>query len=119
VTRRPRAPSRWHPHVQFLGGDDFVDVYLYSSPISVGTFPVVNGVAQVTLSASVLSELAAGSHTLVVVGQFSGIVASVNLSVAAALAATGFDVVAPAGAALLLLLLGGALVLVRRRRQHA
>ncbi|MGO4690380.1 carboxypeptidase-like regulatory domain-containing protein [Glaciibacter sp. 2TAF33] len=103
-------------NVPFTGGDDFVDVYLYSTPISVGTFPVVNGVAQVTLSASVLSQLAAGSHTLVVVGQFSGVVSSVAIGVSAVLAETGFNAGAPVGAAALLLLLGTALVLVRRRR---
>jgi LPXTG-motif cell wall-anchored protein len=106
-------------NVPFTAGDAFVDVYLYSSPISVGTFPVVNGVAQITLSADVLGKLAAGAHTLVVVGQFSGEVSSVAISVSAVLAATGFDAAVPFGAAALLLLLGGALVLVRRRRLHA
>lgn len=106
-------------NVPFTGGDSFVDVYLYSSPISVGTFPVVNGVAKVTLSADVLSKLAAGSHTLVVVGQFSGAVSSVAISVSAVLATTGFNAGVPFGAAALLLVLGAALLLVRRRRMHA
>lgn len=104
--------------VPFAGSDDFVDVFLYSSPISVGTFPVVNGVAQVTLSAKVLGQLAAGSHTLVVVGQFTGTVSSVAISVSAVLAETGSNAVAPITASALLLLLGGALVAVRRRRAH-
>ncbi|GAA3876857.1 hypothetical protein GCM10022381_19250 [Leifsonia kafniensis] len=106
-------------NVPFAGSDSFVDAYLYSSPISVGSFPVVNGVAQVTLSADVLGQLAAGSHTLVVVGQFSGTVSSVTISVAAVLAETGANP-APLGAtAALLALLGvAALVAVRRRRAH-
>ncbi|MGO4103862.1 carboxypeptidase regulatory-like domain-containing protein [Leifsonia sp. YAF41] len=105
-------------NVPFAGSDDFVDVFLYSSPISVGTFPVVNGVAQVTLSAKVLGQLAAGSHTLVVVGQFTGTVSSVAISVSAVLAETGSNAVVPITASALLLLLGGALVAVRRRRAH-
>ena len=114
-------------NVQFAGSDTFVDAYVYSSPISIGTFPVVNGIAQITLSPSVLSQLAAGSHTLVVVGQFTGAVSSVTLNVAAAsatsattasLAATGFNAAVPFGVAALAMLLGAALVL-RRRSLHA
>lgn len=105
-------------NVRFDGSDGFVDAYLYSSPISVGTFPVVGGVAQITLSADVLTKLGAGAHTLVVVGQFYGDVSSVSLSVAAVLAATGFDAGVPFGAAVLLLL-GGSILYVRRRRMHA
>lgn len=109
-------------NVPFTGSDSFVDAYLYSSPISVGTFPVVNGVAQITLSPSVLSQLAAGAHTLVVVGQFTGAVSSVEISVAAAsasasLAETGFNAGVPFGAAALFLLLGAGLLL-RRRSLH-
>ena len=100
-------------------GDGFVDVYVYSTPTFVGTFPVVNGVVQVTLSAAMLSTLAAGTHTLVAIGQVSGTVQSVALSVAAVLPATGADITAPLTAGTLLLLLGAALILVRRRRVRA
>lgn len=103
-------------NVAWTSADSFVDVYLYSTPVLVGTFPVVDGVAQVTLSAEVLSQLGAGAHTLVVTGQTSGDVQSVALSLAAVLAATGFDAAFPLSAAALLLLLGSALVLVRRRQ---
>jgi LPXTG-motif cell wall-anchored protein len=96
--------------------DSFVDVYLYSSPVTVGTFPVVNGVAQITLSADVLEQLAAGSHTLVIVGQSSGAVASVSIQIAEMLAATGSDVAVPLGAGALLVLAGAALLIYRRRR---
>ncbi|HZK58430.1 MAG TPA: hypothetical protein VFC59_00985, partial [Cryobacterium sp.] len=103
--------------VAWSAADSFVDVYLYSTPTLVGTFPVVNDAAKITLSAAVLDKLAAGSHTLVVIGQSSGSVKSVALVLAASLAATGFDAAAPLGAATLLLLLGAALVLVVRRRR--
>lgn len=104
-------------NVDWAAADSFVDVYLYSSPILVGTFPVVNGVAQVTLSNGVLGQLAAGAHTLVIVGQSSGAVQSVALNIAPSLAATGFDVTAPMTAAGLLLLLGAVLAFTRRRAQ--
>ncbi|WP_166870298.1 LPXTG cell wall anchor domain-containing protein [Salinibacterium sp. ZJ450] len=101
------------------GSDAFVDVYLYSSPVVVGAFPIVNGVAQMTLSAAVLSKLSEGSHTLVAVGQTSGSVQSVALSIAAILPATGPSAALPLSAgALLLLLTGGALFMVGRRK-HA
>ncbi|MFF2053318.1 LPXTG cell wall anchor domain-containing protein [Leifsonia sp. NPDC058194] len=107
--------------VEWVSNDSFVDVYLYSTPILVGTFPVVDGKVQVTLSADVLAKLAAGSHTLVLVGQSSGDVQAVALSVAAvtstaALAATGDNTVIPATLAGLLVLLGAAGVFVARRR---
>lgn len=103
----------------WTAADSYVDVYLYSTPTLVGTFPVVNGVAQITLSATVLSELDAGSHTLVVTGQSSGAVQAVAVSVANVLASTGFSAGGPLAVAVLLLLLGGALLVVRRRRLHA
>lgn len=95
--------------------DSFVDVYVFSTPTLVGTFPVVNGVAQITLNAQLLGQLAAGNHTLVVTGQSSGVVQSVALNVAAALAATGFDAAVPVTVASFLTLMGGALVMARRR----
>lgn len=100
-------------------GDGFVDVYVYSSPTFVGTFPVVNGAVQITLSPAVLSSLAAGGHTLVVTGQTSGTVQSVALSLAEVLAVTGVDITVPLTVGSLLLLLGAALILVRRRRVRA
>jgi hypothetical protein len=110
-------PSKdYTSNVGWTSPDSFVDVYVYSSPILIGTFPVVNGLVQVTLSADVLAKLAAGTHTLVVVGQSSGAVQSVTLSLADSLASTGFDAAVPAGSAALLLLVGAALILVRRRR---
>lgn len=102
-------------NVDWFAPDSFVDVYMYSTPILVGTFPVVNGVAQIPLSSQLLGQLAAGNHTLVVTGQSSGAVQSVALSVAAMLAATGFDAAVPLTVASLLTLMGGALVMARRR----
>jgi LPXTG-motif cell wall-anchored protein len=99
--------------------DSFVDVYLYSTPTFVGTFAVVDGVAQINLSAKLLSQLAAGEHTLVAKGQTSGSVQSVAVKIAAALAETGTDAASPLTAAAFLLLLGGALVVARRRNVHA
>lgn len=98
--------------------DSFVDVYLYSTPTFVGTFAVVDGVAQINLSAKVLGQLAAGEHTLVAMGQTSGSVQSVAVKIAATLAETGIDSAGPLGAAALLLLLGGVLV-VRRKTAKA
>lgn len=106
-------------NVIWTAGDSFVDVYAFSSPVLVGTFPVVNGVAQISLSSKVLSQLEAGTHTLVVTGQTSGAVQAVSLSVAFTLAATGPNLAAPIGTAALLLMLGGALVVARRRGLRA
>ena len=104
--------------VSWTAADSFVDVYAYSTPVLVGTFPVVDGVVRFDLSAELLSRLGAGEHTLVILGQSSGAVTSANLSVAAVLAATGVDVVpALSGGALFLLL--GALCLVAARRRRA
>lgn len=100
--------------------DSFVDVYLYSTPVLVGTFPVVDGVVQFNLSAAQLTSAGAGGHTLVMVGQSSGAVTSVMLSVAPVLAATGVDLVPTvSGAAIFLLLGAGCLVAARRRRAQA
>lgn len=118
-TQSYEAKLAWAAH------DDFVDVYAYSTPVLVGTFPVVNGVAQITLTAAQLAQLGTGPHTLVVVGQTTGLIAGVSFTVAAVAAAatdgavladTGSDLVAPAAAALLLLLAGAGLLIVRRRR---
>ena len=101
-------------NVTWTSHDSFVDVYAYSSPTFVGTFAVVNGVAQITLSSATLAALGAGGHTLVAIGQSSGGVQSVALSVSASLASTGFDPMLPLGLASIFLLLGGSLLLARR-----
>lgn len=102
--------------LEWFAQDSFVDVYAFSSPVFVGTFPVVNGAVQITLTPAVLSQLAAGDHTLVVTGQTSGTVASVALAVGVSvLPVTGAGSVLPVSIASGLLLLGAALVLVRRR----
>jgi LPXTG-motif cell wall-anchored protein len=99
--------------------DSFVDVYLYSAPVLVGTFPVVNGQAQIVLSAKVLGQLSAGAHTLVAVGQNSGGVEAVSVSIAATLPATGAEPAVPLTVGALMLLLGSALIVLRRTRQQA
>ncbi len=111
----PLDPAVSHTaSVKWAAADSFVDVYIYSTPTLVGTFPVVNGVAQVTLSKAVLSSLSTGTHTLVLTGQSSGAVQSV--SVALGLAATGAaDPTVPVTVASLLLLLGAGLLIIRRR----
>lgn len=94
--------------------DSFVDVYIFSTPTAVGTFAVVNGVAQITLSTAVLSQLSTGNHTLVATGQTSGAVQSLSLAIG--LAATGAEsAVVPVTVASLLLLIGAALLVARRR----
>ena len=118
--------------IDWFAGDSFVDVYAYSTPVLVGTFPVVDGQVQIVLSSAMLSSLAAGTHTLVITGQSSGAMQAVAFSISAvdaavaaavpstpALAATGVEAIVPLGAAGLLLLLGVALVIVRRRRKRA
>jgi LPXTG-motif cell wall-anchored protein len=96
-------------------GDSFVDVYLYSAPVFLGTFPVSGGAVQVPLDASVLGNLGAGTHTLVAIGQTSGSVHGVGFSLAAVLASTGSDAV-PFALVGGVLLLGGVVLVLRRRR---
>lgn len=101
-------------NVNWAGADSYVDVYVFSTPTLVGTFPVVNGVAQITLSKAVLAKLSTGTHTLVITGQTSGAVQSVTLALG--LAATGAENPAvPVTVASLLLLLGAGLLIGRRR----
>jgi hypothetical protein len=97
--------------------DTFVDVYAYSSPLLVGTFPVIAGV--VDLTGVDLSALQPGSHHLVFVGQSSGAVSIVAIGIAAAaptLALTGTDAVGPTIGALSVLLLGLTMVILARTR---
>ena len=98
------------------GADSFVDVYAYSSPVFLGTFPVVNGKVQIT--GIDLSALQAGGHHLVFVGQTSETVSVMAIVVEkGGLAVTGVDPAVPIGAAGILLLLGlGLLIVVARRR---
>lgn len=100
-------------NLQWSSPDSFVDVYVFSTPTFVGTFPVVNGVAQIWLSAAVLAQLASGGHTMVVTGQSSGAVMSVAMSIG--LPVTGVDVTLPLTMGSLLVLLGASLVVARRR----
>lgn len=102
-------------NVAWYSGDSFVDVYAYSTATYIGTFPVVNGAVQVSLTSAQLTALGAGAHTLVAVGQSSGGVNSASFTVTAVLASTGFDPVVPMGAAAALLVLGGGLMVLRRR----
>lgn len=62
--------------------DEWVDVYAYSTPTFVGTFPVVGGV--VVMNGLSLSNLPVGPHYLVLIGTASQTVAAVPLSVTAA-----------------------------------
>lgn len=111
----PLDPAAAHSaNLPWDGADSFVDVYIFSTPTLVGTFPVVNGVAQITLSTAVLGQLATGNHTLVATGQTSGAVQSLALAIG--LAATGADnPTVPLTVASLLLLIGAALLIARRR----
>lgn len=59
--------------------DSWVDVWAYSTPTFVGTFPVVDGVLQI--AGADLSSLKDGSHHLVFVGQTSRTQQVVSLSV--------------------------------------
>jgi LPXTG-motif cell wall-anchored protein len=110
------SPSKgYQAELSWFSPDSYVDVYLYSTPVFVGTFPVVDGVVQIDLSADVLSELGAGGHTLVVLGQSSGVVSSVKISLAATLASTGVDPALAFSASGLFLILGAAALFAARR----
>lgn len=109
------AGSNHAANITWSGADSFVDVYAYSSPVLVGTFAVVDGAVQVELTTGLLSQLSAGDHTLVVVGQSSKSVQAYALNVTAGLAETGPETALPLGAASLMLLLGAAALVARRR----
>ena len=59
--------------------DSFVDVYAYSSPVHLGTFPVVNGAVQVQAD---ISGLEPGTHKLLFIGQTSGEIQVIEITVA-------------------------------------
>jgi hypothetical protein len=116
------ATLPWDP----TSGDNFVDVYGYSSPVYLGTFPVVNG--KVVLTGLDLSALGDGNHRLVFVGQTSDTVSVVAISIAAAaaggsstpaLAFTGTDATIPTIGGLGLLLLGLAVIAIARTRKQS
>jgi LPXTG-motif cell wall-anchored protein len=60
--------------------DQWVDVWAYSTPTYIGTFPVISGVLKIT--GADLSSLAGGDHHLVLVGQTSGANEVMSLAVA-------------------------------------
>ena len=60
--------------------DSFVDVYAYSSPVPVGTFPVIKG--KVQLTDVDLSTLQGGGHHLVFQGQTSRAISVMAINVA-------------------------------------
>ena len=60
--------------------DSFVDVYAYSSPVPVGTFPVIKG--KVQMSRINLSALQGGGHHLVFQGQTSRAISVMAINVA-------------------------------------
>ncbi|PJJ65660.1 hypothetical protein [Compostimonas suwonensis] len=60
-------------------GDDFVDLYAYSEPLFLGTFPVVDGAVVVT--GLDVSALEAGGHHLVFIGQTTQEVSVVRIAV--------------------------------------
>jgi parallel beta-helix repeat protein len=60
--------------------DQWVDVWAYSTPTFIGTFPVISGVLKI--SGADLSALATGDHHLVLVGQTSGANEVMSLAIA-------------------------------------
>ena len=101
--------------------DDWVDVYAYSTPIFLGTFPVVNG--KVQLTGVDLSALEAGKHRLVFIGQTSGATSVAAFAITEAaeegsrLAASGATDALPIGIAAALSLIAGLALALRHRRR--
>ena len=78
-------------------GDQWVDVWAYSTPTYIGTFPVINGVLKIT--GADLSALAAGDHHLVLVGQTSGASEVMGFAIAEPTTVPGDNVTADPNAA--------------------
>ena len=78
-------------------GDQWVDVWAYSTPTYIGTFPVINGVLKIT--GADLSALAAGDHNLVLVGQTSGASEVMGFAIAEPASVPGDNVTADPDAA--------------------
>jgi LPXTG-motif cell wall-anchored protein len=78
-------------------GDSFVDVYGYSSPLYLGTFPVVNG--EVVLTGLNIDALETGAHRLVFLGQTSGDLSVAAIDVVATPTSTSTPTATPADAA--------------------
>lgn len=98
-------------------GDSFVDVFAYSTPVLVGTYPVVDGVVSVPLTPEILSLIGPGAHSVVLLGQTSSGAKAFEITVAAEpLPATGVDPAPPLAVASVMLLLGATVLLMRRRR---
>jgi hypothetical protein len=62
--------------------DAYVNVYTYSSPVFIGTFPVLNG--KIAFSTGSLAQLPLGQHDLVFSGQTSGTLAVVPFTITTA-----------------------------------
>lgn len=77
--------------------DQWVDVWAYSTPTYIGTFPVINGVLKIT--GADLSALAAGDHHLVLVGQTSGASEVMGFAIAEPASVPGDNVTADPGTA--------------------
>jgi len=95
--------------------DGWVDVYAYSSPVYLGTFPVAFG--KVDLTGLDLSSLTPGAHTLLLIGQSSGALSAYRITIP--LSATGVDATIPVLIAGSLLIAGAILrIAVSARRKH-
>lgn len=70
----------------WTAADAFVDVYGYSTPVFIGTFPVLDG--KVQLSGADVTALGVGGHHLVFVGQQSGALSAIALTVTTPYAGT-------------------------------
>ena len=77
--------------------DQWVDVWAYSTPTYIGTFPVINGVLKIT--GADLSALAAGDHHLVLVGQTSGASEVMGFAIAEPASVPDDNITADPGAA--------------------
>jgi hypothetical protein len=97
-----------------------VSVYLYSSPVLLGS-PVV--AADGTVGVTIPAGTTLGAHRIAVVGADGELIGWAPITITAAsgqqLAFTGAELASGAAAALLLLAVGGGLLVARRRRRTA